>query len=579
MKNIRIKFPKFRLKTYIFVVFLFVSIVPLLISNIINYNRNRTEARDAAFMARDQFMSLASLELNDIVEQVEKIYLRLAVDNELAQKLEHWPDDQLGVFQNMREIENNILGPYLALYPYIDNLIIYPGNTQYAVAAGSAGYAVTEDYEKFSFYREAVENPQRSFWEGPHEYEGNYYGYSMHDAVSFLQAVKSGNNTFVIEIQIDNAALDEKIAASQDGYHSRIALLDTNDEIVSVNQKDEFREENYINKTVILDNNWKLLYSIPKDELRETARIQMQTMVGITAVYIILAAALSVLTSVLVSRPIRKVISRMKVPIDENSGEVKTFSYIKEIAYLAESYENMRIRTRNLIDDLIEEQRKKQAAEMRVLQSQINPHFLYNSLNLIRCTAALNGQKDIEKMSQAIVQLLEFSINSQECVKISEEIEITRQYINLQECRHNKKMNINIQVQEGIGRNLMLKMTIIPLVENAIIHAYNGGEADVHIDVSLSCIEKKLIIEVQDYGSGMTEKRINEIFEKTEGKFNRIGVKNIIERVQLYFGEEYHLSIYSKEGEGTLVRVEHPVLSEKDWEGIRSKSHEKNSDS
>ena len=91
-------------------------------------------------------------------------------------------------------------------------------------------------------------------------------------------------------------------------------------------------------------------------------------------------------------------------------------------------------------------------------------------------------------MTVAIIQLLEFSINHQECVTVSEEISITNQYIALQECRHNKKMNVQIQAEDALYQKLVLKMLLIPLVENAIIHAYNGGEGNIRIDVSLSLI-------------------------------------------------------------------------------------------
>lgn len=578
-KHIRIKTPKCKLRTYIFVVFLFISIVPLVVSNVVNYNQNRKAATEAAFKSRDQFISLASLEINDIIEQVEKVYMRLAVDKELEQKLREWPDSRLLTFQNMKTIENDILDPYIALYPYIDNIIIYPGNTEYAVVAGSAGFGLTKNYEEFSIYKSALQNPQRSFWKGPHEYEGSYYSYTLIDAISFIRAVETENNTFVIEIQIKKSTFDEKISMAQDGYDSTIVLKDLDNKVVSSNKSRDYQTQNCINKIVLLDNSWEFVYSIPKDSLKRTSCVQLNAMLKITAIYIIFVAFLVVITTTLISRPIKKVISRMKIPIDESSGEYKNSSYIKEVDYLIEAYENMRKRTRNSLHNLVEEQRKKQAAEMKVLQSQINPHFLYNSLNLIRCTAALNKQKDIEKMSQAIIQLLEFSINSQECVQINDEVEITRQYINLQECRHNKKMDIRISVEKGIGRKYMLKMIIIPLVENAIIHAYAGGENDVSVNISLYSEKEKLIIEVQDYGAGMSQQRINEIFEKNCGKFNRIGVKNIKERIQLYFGSDYSLSIKSKEGMGTLVRVEHPILGAKDWEEVHFKSYERNSNS
>lgn len=576
------------LKTYVFILFLLASVVPLLIYSIINYNGSKTATMDAVLSSRDQFFNLASLEINTVIEQVEKVSMQLSVDKSLLEEMKKEPENDLEELQRMHRLSKNVLNPYLALYPYIENIIIYPKASKHAILSGNSGFSITDNYEEFGDYQSVLNYPRVSYWQGQHVYDGSYYGYTVENIISFFQKnVISDEPAFVIEVQIKPSVFEEKIQVGADIYESKIVLLGEDSQVVATNSNvrtDQIlqilkeKQEEYCIKTIQMKNGWQFLYLIPYKAVEQHARLQLLMTMGTMAVYILLAAFLAAVISMLVSWPVKQMVANMEVPLEDEQTVYECNSHIKEMGFLAEAYSSMRKRIKCLIVDLLAEQQEKQKMETIILQSQINPHFLYNSLNLIRCSAVLNRQKDIEKMTVAIIQLLEFSINHQECVTVSEEISITNQYIALQECRHNKKMNVQIQAEDALYQKLVLKMLLIPLVENAIIHAYNGGEGNIRIDVSISNIKNRLVIKVQDYGSGMTAERIKEIMEQSDSrrKFNRIGLKNIEERIQLYFGRNYGMTIESKEGTGTIVRIEQPVLSQEDWEGFRIKYYEKN---
>lgn len=584
--NINTARKKRRLQTYIFAIFLCASVLPLIIAGMISYNQSKKSSMEAALSAQDQFAQLALMEMNEVIEHVNRIYMQLAVNSDLAEALHVEPATDLDELQRSNYVTKNILNPYLALYPFIENLIVYPEGGNYAILSGSNGFSLTRDFVTFSIYQDAIHSPIIPRWHGLHTYEGKYFSYQLNDVLSFSQAVVNpSQRAFVLEIQIKKEYFDKMLHSGHDSYDSSIILLDADGRIISSNQYlmqdkvDEIfqtRETAYIVQELTLDNGWRLVCATSQAKLKESTRVHLYTTIGTTFIYILLASCLAQMTSVMISTPVKKVIANMKVPLVDDGVKCRFDSNIWEIDYLSNSFQKMRERTRKLISDLISEQNKKKEAELKVLQSQINPHFLYNSLNLIRCSAVLNQQADIEKITVAVIHLLEFSIQNQECVSVEDEVAMTKKYVTLQECRHNKKMHIDIQVHDGLGKNLVLKLSLVPLVENAIIHAYKDLEDTVKIDVSIYKENDKMVIEVRDYGVGMTQKRIDEVLNKLDKnrKFNRIGLRNIIDRIQLYFGSKYCMSIFCEEGMGTTVRIEHPILTESEWVVSKEIHHE-----
>ena len=214
-----------------------------------------------------------------------------------------------------------------------------------------------------------------------------------------------------------------------------------------------------------------------------------------------------------------------------------------------------------LMEQNVEEQRQKRKSELRALQAQINPHFLYNTLDSIIWMAEWGKTKEVVLMTSSLAKLLRQSISNQnELVRVEEEVEYTRSYLTIQKMRYKDKLEYDIQVSPEVLGQKIPKLVLQPLVENAIYHGikYKEGKGIVQIEGWIG--QKELILRISDDGIGMTEAQLAKIFEKreTDIRKNGVGVLNVHERIQLYYGKDYGLRFSSTLGEGTVVEVRIP---------------------
>ena len=214
-----------------------------------------------------------------------------------------------------------------------------------------------------------------------------------------------------------------------------------------------------------------------------------------------------------------------------------------------------------LMEQNVEEQRQKRKSELRALQAQINPHFLYNTLDSIIWMAEWGKTKEVVLMTSSLAKLLRQSISNQnELVRVEEEVEYTRSYLTIQKMRYKDKLEYDIQVSPEVLGQKIPKLVLQPLVENAIYHGikYKEGKGIVQIEGWIE--QKELILRISDDGIGMTEAQLEKIFEKreTDIRKNGVGVLNVHERIQLYYGKDYGLRFSSTLGEGTVVEVRIP---------------------
>ena len=214
-----------------------------------------------------------------------------------------------------------------------------------------------------------------------------------------------------------------------------------------------------------------------------------------------------------------------------------------------------------LMEQNVEEQRQKRKSELRALQAQINPHFLYNTLDSIIWMAEWGKTKEVVLMTSSLAKLLRQSISNQnELVRVEEEVEYTRSYLTIQKMRYKDKLEYDIQVSPEVLGQKIPKLVLQPLVENAIYHGikYKEGKGIVQIEGWIG--QKELILRISDDGIGMTEAQLEKIFEKreTDIRKNGVGVLNVHERIQLYYGKDYGLRFSSTLGEGTVVEVRIP---------------------
>jgi two-component system sensor histidine kinase YesM len=295
-----------------------------------------------------------------------------------------------------------------------------------------------------------------------------------------------------------------------------------------------------------------------KDDLRNS--ILLYSLCGLA-----ISLLLSVWISHRLSKPIKDLQSDMK-QVEKGNFDIQTkIGQMNEIGQLGRSFNLMVSRTKFLMEETIHNQENKRKSELLLLQSQINPHFLYNTLDSIVWMAEQKQHEEVVLMTSALAKLFRASITKdQELVPIRVEIEHITNYLLIQKMRYNDELEYEIDIDESILSYKTLKILLQPFIENAIYHGIRSkyGIEDGFIQIRGKQIEDKIVFEVEDNGFGMTPEQVDRILIPQDGEPRNegIGIRNVNERIKLFFGHEYGIQIRSEIEVGTCVTIMIPKL-------------------
>lgn len=293
--------------------------------------------------------------------------------------------------------------------------------------------------------------------------------------------------------------------------------------------------------------------------------------VSIMLIVILVAVILFWIIARIITNPLKKLTLSMKALQSGDFTQRVHFSGNDEVGRLGHLYNTMVGRIKALIDDVYASSLKQREAELKALQSQINPHFLYNTLNMIQWTALQKNDREISEMVAALSQVFRLSLNSgNDYVELEHEVELVRHYLFLQQKRYPLRLHFEIEVDPELKRFMMPKLLLQPLVENAIIHAIEPteGTCNIHVRAGRETDgdgHAYVVLEVSDNGPGIPEERLAELLQGTASAGPRnplqigaarsgMALANIKERLALFY-EHAEFDIQSKVDIGTRVRI------------------------
>ena len=234
--------------------------------------------------------------------------------------------------------------------------------------------------------------------------------------------------------------------------------------------------------------------------------------------------------------------------------------------YLESLRESMEIRRSLMEKELLMEAHLKDA-QLKYLQAQINPHFLYNTLDAIAWMCEDGKNEDAEEMVTALARLFRISISKgHELIPIEKEVEHAKSYLKIENYRYKNKFTYSFEVEESCLSYLCNKITLQPIIENAIYHGVKQMIDEGEIWIRIFEDGEDIIFQVEDNGIGMTEEQCREILRKEPGDRTGIGIKNVNDRIKIYFGSNYGLNITSELDEGTCVTIRMPKVREEEYE-------------
>jgi two-component system sensor histidine kinase YesM len=314
--------------------------------------------------------------------------------------------------------------------------------------------------------------------------------------------------------------------------------------------------------SMIQSTGWKIIKTIPTNYLyKEINIIQRDFLIG-GVIYGVAIIIFMIFFSVRYTDPMMKMMGVIK-KVEQGDLTARTeISTNDEVGQLGKSLNKMIAEMGNLIDKLIKEEQEKKEVELEALHAQINPHFLYNTLNTIKWMAKIQGNNSVSRAIVALIKLLRVSTNlGTDKITLKEELEYVNNYVVIQKLKYNEGINIKLDIEESCMDRMMPKLILQPIVENAIIYGICEEHMDINIQIAAYKKDNELLIEIIDDGPGIQTEIVEEILRSKSDKnrFSKVGLNNINQRIKLYYGNEYGLSIESKLGVGTKVIVKIPI--------------------
>lgn len=377
-----------------------------------------------------------------------------------------------------------------------------------------------------------------------------------------ISSIPSKNKVIIINSE-------GKIVFNYPSYSTFDDVIDENPELLTI-QKAQLNRLVFGNDSIIVSDTiaysgWKLINIISTDKIYSDVSSLKKVAIYISLFFIILSLIIALILSSSFTRPILELNKKIKLV---EKGDLTTRIDVKredELGQLCSSFNNMTIKLGDLIDKQLYEQKQKSELEFQILQAQINPHFLYNTLDTVKWMAIIQNVPNIGDALTSLINLLKFNISRNTInVTLNEEIQSVENYINLQKYKYGDIFSVNYNIQENTVNCVVLRFILQPLVENAIFHAFESGKRNGVIKIKSKIKENMLIIVVVDNGVGIDKRDLVNLTHSRnqKRKFSNIGLKNINDRIKLYFGEKYGMSISSKLNYGTKVTITLPVIYE-----------------
>ncbi len=307
---------------------------------------------------------------------------------------------------------------------------------------------------------------------------------------------------------------------------------------------------------------WKIVGISYVDELITNNKYFNNFILYISLFGIIFEILASLFISAKISQPIKRLEKHMK---RLESGDFDISVEVKgedEVKRLSKAFNMMVARIKTLMEQIIKEQEEKRKSELKALQAQINPHFLYNTLDSIVWMNENRNYDGVTVMVAALAKLFRISLSKgNEIISIADELEHARSYLIIQKIRYKDKFEYTIDVEPGLESKRTLKLILQPIIENAIYHGISPLNEKGIIKISVTTEEDDILLQVSDNGYGIKPEILKELLAQESQSYysGGVGLKNVNERIKLCFGQNYGLEIKSEVDVGTTVNIRIPL--------------------
>ncbi|WP_261301479.1 sensor histidine kinase [Paenibacillus andongensis] len=565
------------LRSKLFAVFCIVSILPLLFFVKYSYDTTTRELTAQIYTNMIATTEQINANLETKLDSYSKISASIYLDNTLRLLLTKDYTENSTEYLDSYIYFNNVINNVLATNPDIRAVSIYTSNTTFP--ADSVYIKRIDDAAKSTNWYESI----------AHSYGNVTYSVSATTAVTepvFKLARLLNNNSLNFPYGIltfDIAEADIYRLMEKEDKQKDIYIVNENGNILSNRNKallnqnigtlipGTFGEKNSGSfdsmyngeKSLVvyntIKNGWKTISVIPYKSFITNAQIASKRILIMALSSIAISVVLIYITARFFTKRIESLLQVIRRIEREDFNVNMTFMGHDEIGQLSFAFKKMTGRLKELINEVYKKEISKKEAEMNMLQAQINPHFLYNTLASISALAVKHRDNTISEMVSHLAKFYRISLNKGKMIlPISEEIKLTKYYIAIQQIRFEGLLRIHYAIDDSVLVYQTVKLALQPFVENAINHAVWDDEVGINIIIKVYKDECDVYLEVIDDGMGMRTKTLETALNKTDN-VSGYGITNVDQRIKLAFGDEYGVTLYSKFGIGTKAQIRIPL--------------------
>ncbi|MBC8061794.1 MAG: sensor histidine kinase [Clostridiaceae bacterium] len=476
------------------------------------------------------------------------------------------------------------------------------GFEYYSSADGSSGINSLYLIKQSTIYKEMLIQKGRPLWVLLNKENQVFITNNKNPKVAMCRTIYDTNNYNKLGIMVlyINISYLEKFYTDNILNNNRsLLLLDNNNQIINYknfNSRYDFtgndlnkiekifkepsgkgtvdiaNKQTMVSYTRLENSKWRLLYLIPKSEFLSTVKSIFNVTLAVIIGCLLISFVIYMYISSNLTSPIKKLLKAMEKVNEGDFRRKIDFKYNDEIGTLGKQYNEMIDNISNLIEKVYKLQIKEKEAELKALQAQINPHFLYNTLDTIFWKAEKAKEKDISEMVYALSKIFRLTLNNgDEATLVRAEKEFIEYYLLLQKNRYKDKLTYSIEMEEEILNFKIPKLILQPFVENAIIYGTEKDDEQSLITIKGVYKNGKINFSIEDNGIGMSQEKIQELLnisskvDHLEGK-RGYAIYNINQRLNLCYNNDYELIIDSEMGKGTKILLIIPTEIEKfEW--------------
>jgi len=570
----------------IFLFFLLIMIFPTALISLSTYFVSVQIVKDKVSSSFYDSLNYIGNSIEEELAGIEKITEIVYIDSDVQNAISVENQSNLQYFDNMKKVDEvmNNLSIYSSYYNYITALLILGDNGTEYIYGSDASQMDTKLLRKSAWFKQTVDLKGQILWIGVHNNEAaltrSKQVFSLARVINDVHYHKLG----LIYLSLDTSFFTEILSKVSPFSQSKLYIEDSHGNVVypqSINplQLKEYKsleqgnagnknryEINSNGQEMLVSNfnidkyGWRVTQMIPTLELIKDNQLILRITILAFLISFLLTGVFWFFISSKILRPINKLTQAMGNIKGTNQMVKLDIQSEDEIGQLSMNFNYMIERINFLFSQVLHEEQKKKAAEIKALQNQINPHFLHNTLNTIRWMALIQKAEGIKEIVDALGRLLKNSFkNEHSFITLEEELLLVKDYIYIQQTRYRDKFQVKYDVDDSLLLASCVRFVLQPLVENSIFHGIEPKEGPGLIQIKAIIYNEQLRITVEDDGMGMSSVQL--------GKIKGIGLDNVHDRIKMICGDEFGLEVESEFGAFTRIHV-HLPLRWKLFEGV-----------